>query len=832
MNTSIKFLKQYIPDLKVDNEEQDRDFAEKLTISGTKVETYKRLNKNMSNIVVCKLTKVEKHPDADKLFVCQCDIGSNNDIQIVTGADNVYEGMICPAVLSGGVVPASAHSTEIPEKGFPIKAGKLRGIDSNGMLCSIGELLIDKDLYNASSDGIFDMKEFECKPGDDVVKILGLDNTTYEFEITSNRVDCYSSIGIAREVHATFNVDFKKPDISVKGVNSEENYIDLKIEDTNKCSLFSTRLVKNIKIEESPSWMKECLRSVGIRPINNIVDITNFVMMEYGCPMHAYNYDKINGKKIIVKTSTDGQKFTTLDEKEHTLDSNTLLICDEKGAIGLAGIMGGANSMITNDTKNLLLECANFDGTNIRVQSKKLGIRTDASNLFEKGLDKYQSLEAIDRACNLIEKYGWGEVCKQKITAFVDDSNNVKYIDAAKEEIIPKVETLTVSSSKINKYLGTNISSNEMQNILNKIDLETKVDNDNLVIKVPSWRKDIHEMADVSEEILRFYGYDKVEETFPKTNIIPELQTKADKIKFYAYDTALHTGFNEIKNYSFESKSIYDKLLYSNNAIERDTISILNPLGEDFSQMRTQLLNGMLKSLSTNFRNKNTNVKLFELARVYIKTNHDSKELNELPDERLILALGAYDNVDFYYMKGVLETFFKSCGIKRKLKFSPCDTNLKPYYHPGRSADVLVGKDIIAHLGEINQKVSDSYEIERRVYYAQIDLTSIYTYAKFETKFNEIPKFPAVERDLSMTVPKTQFCEGIEEIITKKGGKLLEECKLFDIYEGNQIGTDLKSMAYSLKFRAKDHTLVDKEVDDIIEQIINELKKLGVELRK
>ncbi|MDO5564418.1 MAG: phenylalanine--tRNA ligase subunit beta [Eubacteriales bacterium] len=832
MKTSIKFLKRFVPKLEVNNEAEDRDFAERITLSGTKVETYKRLNTNIEKVVACRLIKVEKHKDADKLFVCMCDIGTNGNIQIVTGADNIYEGMMCPCVLAGGKVPASAHDDKIPENGYTIKKGTLRGIESNGMLCSIQELGVEKDLFQDLVDGIFDLKEFNCSPGDDISKVMGLDNTFYDFEITSNRVDCYSTLGIARETSATFGLDFIKAKTIVKSNTSEKNYIDIEIKDKNKCSIYASRLVKNIKIEKSPMWMQELLRSVGIRPINNIVDITNYVMMEYGYPMHAYNYDSIKDKKIIIKCAQKNEKFTTLDDKEYQLDEDTLCICDNNGIIGLAGIMGGENSMITNDTKNLLLECANFDGTNIRLTSKKIGIRTEASNLFEKGLDKYLSLEAIDRACELIEELNAGEVCKEKIVAYIDDKGNNQLIDESINKLNAPINQITVSAKKINSILGTSIEKEKMKDILDKIELFTKIDDDNLIIDVPSWRKDIHIDADIAEEVIRFVGYDKIEETYPNTNISPELKSKKEKTLDKAYDIALHSGFSEAKNYSFESKKVYDKLCFEEDAIERDTIKILNPLGEDFSQMRTQLINGMMLSLSFNYRNKNKDVKLFEIAKKYVKTNPNEDIISTLPIETNILSLGAYGNIDFLIMKGIIEELLISLGIKRKAKYIICDHTKRPYYHQGRCADVFIGKELVAHFGEINKNVSDNYDIDRRVYISQINIDILEKLSNFDCYYKPIPKYPEISRDLSLIVPFDKKVELIESIIEKNGSKLLESFKLFDIYEGTQLKEGFKSISYSLSFRSNDHTLVDEEVDTIIQKIIGDLSQNGIELRK
>ena len=808
MKASNNFLKRYVPELNVEGKE----FFEKVTMSGSKVETFEKLNKNLSKIVVVKINKIEKHPDADKLVICQVTDGTDN-IQIVTGASNVYEGMLCPAVLPGGSVAASAHDSLEHPDGIKIKEGKLRGVDSFGMLCSISELGRPHELYT-SVDGIYDMSSMEVKPGDDVVKALGLDDTLYEFEITSNRVDCYSIIGLAREVAATFDLDFKMPNLNINPKLSEPDYLNIEVKDKDLCPLFASRLVKNVKIADSPEWMKECLRAVGIRPINNIVDITNFVMMEFGQPMHAYDYKTIRDKKIIVKRAAKGEKFTTLDGQERELDDTMLMINDGQGSIGIAGIMGGENSMITEDANTVLFEAANFNGVNVRLSSKKLGLRTEASNLFEKGLDPNNALLAIDRACALVEELGCGEVVKEKISYVSDD--------------ITKVFDIKVSADRVNSLLGTDISIDEMKKTLDKIELSTKIDNRDLIITVPTFRKDIHNFADIAEEVVRFHGYDNVGSTLPTGgNIIPKLKNKDELVEENAYNISIYNGFSEAYNYSFESAKIYDKLRYKEDAFERNNIKILNPLGEDFSIMRTQLINGILLSLSNNFKKRNKVAKLFEIANIYLPKD---TEIKVLPDEKKTWCFGAYgDGIDFYYMKSILDDYFEKIGMK-KPKYQRAEN--RSFLHPYRSADIFVGNKCIGYLGEVYEPVSKDYEIEKKVYIASVDLTDITVYSSFDSKYKEISKYPSVERDLSMMVSKELTVDKIEEILRKAGGKLLSDIELFDIYEGNQLAEGYKSIAYSLSFLSKDHTLTDDEIDKIIDNIIENLKSIGVELRK
>ncbi len=807
MKTSDKFLKYYVKDLDVSGKE----FAEAITLTGTKIETYERLDKNLEKIVVVKLEKVEKHPDADKLFICKAYTGKET-IQIVTGAPNVYEGMLCPAVLVGGKVAASAHDNNEYPDGIVIKEGKLRGVESHGMLCSIDELGRPADLYGGSN-GIFDMSNINCKAGDDAIKVLNLDDTLYDFEITSNRIDCYSVIGIAKEVAATFNKKFTEPKTTFATSFKDNKYIDVEVKDKDLCPLFSTRFVKNIKVEESPEWLKDCLRAVGIRPINNIVDITNFVMMEYGQPMHAYDYDTIRGKKIVVKRASKGDKFTTLDGQVRELDDTMLTICDGEGAIGIAGIMGGENSMITDSCKNLLFEAANFDGTNVRLSAKKLGLRTEASNLFEKGLDPNNAIKAINRACSLIEDLKCGEICEDFIYVYPNEVKN---------------KNIEVSVSKVNSLLGTDIKAEAMKEILDKIDLTTTVSGDKLTINVPTIRKDINNYADIAEEVMRFYGYDKAGETIPKLKLSPLPLTKQEIIETNALDIAIFNGFSEAMNYSFESKKVYDMLRYKEDAKERNYITILNPLGEEFQVMRTQLVNGILKSLSTNFNRRTKTAKLFELANVYLPLD---KDINVLPDERKTYILGGYGKeLNFYVFKGYAEEFLQKSHVAGKVSFVK-NENIE-YMHPGRTADIFIDDMKVGYVGEVHEIVAKNYEIGTKVYIAQFDIPSIVEKSDLVCKYSEISKFPKSERDLSMTVPKEITVDKIEKIFTERGGKLLESFELFDIYEGEQVAAGFKSIAYNLSFESKDHSLTTEEIDGVIKKIINGLSDLGIELRK
>ncbi len=804
MKASHNFLKRYVKDLNV----KGKEFAERITMTGTKVETFKSLSDKLSNIVVVKINKIEKHPDADKLVICKVTDGKD-DIQIVTGAKNVYEGMLCPAVLPGGKVAFSFHDGN-NENGIVIKKGKLRGVESFGMLCSVEELGLDKSLYSGV-DGIFDFKDFDVKVGDDVIKAMKLDDMIYDFEITSNRIDCYSVSGIAKEVAATFSLDYCAPNLKFNKTISAPNYIKLSVENDKLCPAFYTRLIKNVKIKESPEWLKECLRAVGIRPINNFVDITNFVMMEMGQPMHAYDYKTINGGEITVKLAKDGDKFTTLDGQERILDKNVLTINDKSGAIGLAGIMGGENSMITEDAKDVLLEAANFDGVNIRMSSKRLGLRTEASNLFEKGLDANNAKKAIDRACSLIEELGIGDISEEEIS-FV--SKNVS-----------SIKNIKVSVEKINNLLGTDIDSLTMKKILDKIDLKTTIDNDILAIEVPTIRKDINNFADIAEEVARFYSYDNIGRTLPNVNINPRLKTNYEKVNDEIYNVAIYNGFDEIMNYSFESEKIYDKLMYKNDDIEKKYIRILNPLGEDFSIMRTQLVNGLLSSIATNYKKYNESAKLFEVANIYLP----NEEKDILPNERQTFICGGYGkDIDFFYMKKISEMIFDRIGIKNN---SYSDEIKYNFLHPYRRASILIGNEMVGYMGEVYEDVTKNYDIEKKVYILVLDIDLLSKYSNFKCKYETISKFPPIDRDLSFVIPKDMKISEVEKII-KKSSKLLNKCELFDIYDGKQLKEGFISIAYNFRFMSKENTLTDKEIDDVMNKIITDLEKIGAEIRK
>lgn len=804
MNTALSWIKAYVPDLDC----TDQEYTDAMTLTGTKVEGFERLDADLEKIVIGQVTRVERHPDADKLVICQVNIGTES-IQIVTGAPNVSEGAKVPVVLDGGRV-AGGHDGSKTPGGIKIKKGKLRGVESNGMMCSIEELGSSKDFYPlAPENGLYILPE-DAPIGEDAVAYLGLRDTVFEYEITSNRVDCYSVIGIAREAAATFGKKFVPPVVKETGNNEDVNdYIKVEVQATDLCPRYTARVVKNIKLAPSPEWMQRRLAASGIRPINNIVDITNYVMEEYGQPMHAYDLDTIAGRKIIVRRAQDGESFVTLDGQERKLDSSILMICDEEKAVGLAGIMGGENSKITDNVSTMLFEAACFDGTNIRLSSKKVGLRTDASGKFEKGLDPNTAEEAINRACQLIEELGAGEV----IGGMVDVYPNKREGNRVKN-----------NPERINQLLGTNISKEQMIEYYKRVDLGYDDAADEVI--VPSWRQDVKCVADLSEEVARFYGYDKIPTTLPSGEAMTGKLSLKLRIEAIARDVAEYCGFSQGMTYSFESPKVFDKLNMDADDVLRQTIVISNPLGEDFSIMRTTPLNGMLTSLATNFNRRNKNVRLYELANIYLPK---ALPLTELPDERMQFTLGMYGEGDFFTMKGVVEEFFTKVGMKNKVTYDP--KSGKNFLHPGRQANVIYDGEIVGYLGELHPDVADNYEIGERAYVAVIDMPHIVERASFDIKYQGLAKFPAVTRDISMVVPKNVLVGTIEEIIAKRGGKVLESYNLFDIYEGTQIKEGYKSVAYSITFRSKDKTLEDKDVSEIMDKILGDLANIGIELR-
>jgi len=806
MNTALSWIKAYVPDLQCTAQE----YTDAMTMSGTKVETYEALDKNLEHIYAGQITSIERHPDADKLIICQVNLGDRT-LQIVTGASNVSVGDIVPVVIDGGKVAGGHDGGPLPENGIKIKNGKLRGIESFGMMCSVEELGWDKNMFpDAPEEGIYILPA-DTELGCDVIALLGLRDTVFEYEVTSNRVDCYSVLGIAREAAATFQKPFYAPVVQLKENNEKiEDYISVEVIDQDLCSRYCARVCKNIKIAPSPAWMQARLRASGIRPINNLVDITNYVMEEYGQPMHAFDLSTIAGNKIIVKRAADGDVFTTLDGQERKLDKEILMICDQEKQIGIAGIMGGENSKITDDVKTVVFESACFHGANIRKSAKRLGLRTDASGKFEKGLDPYNAEAAINRACQLIEELGCGDVVGGLVDVHVPlkDKNVIKF-----------------QPERINKLLGTEIDKKDMLKTFNMLEIEYLEATEELVI--PTFRQDLEGLADIAEEVARFYGYHNIPMTLPSgeatTGKLPFKLRVEERIR----DIVEYSGFSQGMCYSFESPKVFDKLLLDQEDPLRNAITIMNPLGEDYSIMRTVALNGMLTSLATNYNRRNKDVRLYELGNIYLPK---SLPLTELPDERMQLTLGMYGEGDFFTLKGVVEEMLESIGMTGKLICSP-DSG-KTYLHPGRQADMIYKEDVIGVIGEVHPDVADLYDIGTKTYIAVIDIPVILKHASFDRKYVGVAKYPAVTRDISMVVPKEILAGQIEEVIEKRGGKLLEEFSLFDIYEGAQIMAGYKSMAYTISFRAKDRTLEENDVNAAMKKILNGLEEMGIELRK
>ena len=810
MRTSLKWIKDLVPGIE---DLTPQEYLDAMTLSGSKGEYYVELDKNLENIVIGQILKIEKHPDADKLVICQVNVGQEEPVQIVTGAPNVFEGAVVPVVLAGGRVAGGHDGSTPPEEGIKIKKGKLRGVPSNGMMCSIEELGSSRDMYpDAPENGIYIFKNREdIKPGDNAVKALGLDDAVIEYEITSNRVDCFSILGIAREAAVTFGKPFCPPVVEPTGNDEDVNdFISVEVNDTELCPRYTARVVKNIKVGPSPEWMQRRLAAQGIRPINNIVDITNYVMEEYGQPMHAYDLSTIAGQKIIVRRAEDNEKFVTLDGQERTLDSSMLMICDAEKPVGIAGIMGGENSMITDDVDAILFEAACFDGTNIRLSGKKLGMRTDAQSKFEKGLDPNNASAAIDRACQLIEVLGCGEV----VGGMVDVYGKVK-----------EPHEIPFQPERINRLLGTDLSAEQMLGYFKSLELE--YDADRNVMIIPTFRQDLLGTADLAEEVARFYGYSNIPSTLPSGESTSGKVSFKHRVEDVAKETAEFCGFSEGMTFSFESPKVFDKLRLDADDPLRQAITIANPQGEDYSIMKTTPLNGMLVSLARNFNRRNKDVKLYEMAKIYLPK---SLPLTEYADERVQFTLGFYGEGDFFTMKGVVEEFLERAGMHDIVDYDP--NAGKSFLHPGRQANIIYQGKVIGYMGEVHPEVCENYDLKTRAYIAVLDMPVITEMATFDRHFKGIAKHPAVNRDISMVVKKDILVGQIEKVIREKGGHHLESYHLFDIYEGSQIKPGYKSVAYSITFRANDRTLEEKDITAAMDKIIAGLEDLGIELRK
>lgn len=790
MKVPFNWLKDYV-DIDIDA----KDLGDRLTLSGSKVEGVEIAGDTIQNVVTCKFVEIEKHPDAERLSVCQVDIGKEELLQIVTAATNMKVG---------DIVPVALHKSTLAD-GTEIKKGKLRGVMSNGMFCSEEELGIAGD---EPVHGLMILPP-DTKVGICIKEALGLNKAILDFEITSNRPDCLSIVGMARETAATLGTSYKMPNLNytVKSSDNINNILKVEVKD-DLCRRYMARGVKNVKIAPSPKWMQEKLFDAGVRPINNIVDITNYVMLELGQPMHAFDKRQISSGKIVVERAKDGEKFVTLDEVERNLNSDFLCIKDGENIVALAGIMGGLDSGIKDDTIEIIFESANFDGTNVRVNSKKLGLRTESSSRFEKDIDPNLAALAIDRACALIEELDCGEI----IDGTIDIYNKRK-----------EQHTLTVDSVWVNKFLGTNLSKEEMKRCLDSLDLKTNINGDNLVIDVPTFRIDINIKEDIAEEIVRIYGYNNVPATIIKTVTEREPKNKKQILDDLVANIMIASGLNQSISYSFISPKTFDKINLSNDSYLRNVVKIKNPLGEDYSVMRTTTLPSMMESLARNYSRNNDLVRLFEIGKTYIPDEDE----NNLPTEKNILTIGIYGEADYYALKGVVENLFDALGIK-SASFKRMSEN--PSYHPGKTAEIVIGRNSLAILGEIHPDVAENYGVEVDCYVAELDLDRIY--AKTVKSYKPLPKFPAVTRDIALLVDDVILVQEIENVIKKSGGNLVESVKLFDIYKGAQIPEGKKSIAYAIIYRDPSKTLTDKDVNKVHDKILKSLEqKLNAQLR-
>ena len=802
MKASIEWLKEYS-----DIDVEAKELGDILTMTGSKVETIDSRGNDIKNVVIGKVLSVEKHPDSDHLVVCQVDVGTEK-LQIVTGAPNVKALDIVAVAKDGSELPGNVK----------IKKGILRGVESCGMMCSCGELNIPVTRFpNQIENGLMILpKEMENDLGKDVVEVLELKEDVIDFEITPNRPDCLSIEGLGRETAVSLNKEFKNPrkDLMDMPVENKDNIegLTVKITAPDLCYRYIARVVKNVKIGESPNWMKRRLEACGVRSINNIVDITNYVMLELGQPMHAFDINSIEGKHITVRRAEKGEKITTLDEQERQLDDSMLVIADDKRAVAIAGVMGGLNSEIEEGTTTVVFESAVFNGGSVRKTAKKVGLRTEASSRYEKGLSPENALRAANRAVELVVQIGAGEEVKGKVDVYPTKQN------------IPQVK---LDVARINNLLGLELSEKSMIEILQKLDM--KVENGYVI--PPYFRTDIECVADVAEEVARFYGYDKIGSTLIEAETTLGIRTKAQKIQDKIKEALVSKGLSEIYTYGFYNPSDLDKCCIAEDSdLRSQTIKLRNPLSEDYSVMRTTTLPSMMQTLATNNAKKNKDVALFDISRVYKDIDNQIAE-GKNPTEEMIVTIGCYgDNIDFYVLKGLVETVFKVSSV---LKYEVMAEKTNPSYHPGKTAKICIGKDVVATLGEIHPEVSENYDISSRVYVAEISMDKLVKYARVERKYVEVPKYPAVERDIAMLIDESIEVAQIEKLITRKAKKILEEAKLFDVYRNEKLGDKKKSVAYSLKFRAKDRTLTDDEINKAMEEIIAELEKaFGAELRK
>ncbi|MBO4937395.1 MAG: phenylalanine--tRNA ligase subunit beta [Oscillospiraceae bacterium] len=776
----------------------DKEFVDTLTVFGQKVETYERMDAEIRNVVVGKVVSMVRHPNSDHMFICQVDVGKEEPVQIVTGAQNVNEGDLVPAALHNSWLPGGVHITK----------GKLRGEKSNGMLCSYLELgLTQNDLPGAYEDGIWILNGEDCTVGQDINLVIGNDDTVVDFEITNNRPDCYSIIGLAREAAAAFNKPMKHHEPVVRGSDAGSIFekLDVEVPAENLCNRYTARMVANVKIGPSPKWLRNRLRANGVRPINNIVDITNYVMLEYGQPMHAFDYRYITSGKIVVREAVEGETLTTLDGNVRNLTPGMLVIADDNRAIGLAGIMGGENSEIMDDTTTVVFESANFNGTSIRQTALALGMRTEASGKFEKSLDPMLTVPAVQRACELVEMLDAGDI----LDGTIDIINYV-----------PEARTLPLEPEKINRLLGTDISKEQMIDYLNR--LEIPVDGDTIL--VPSFRPDLNLMADIAEEVGRSYGYNEIPTTAFKTSTqggyteFMQLETKAGQL-------CRAIGYSEIITYSFVSPAIFDQIRIPADSALRNALKIQNPLGEDTSIMRTIALPSMLEILGRNSAYHNKAAKLYELAKIYLPV-----EGEVLPEEPKMLLLGTYGAGEtFFTLKGELEAILSGLRI-RKASYTAVKDN--PSYHPGRCAKVTIDGVDVGFMGQVHPLVAKNYGMDSEVYCAEINFSKLFEMRLPEPTYTPLPKYPTVTRDLAVVCDDALTVAEVEDVMTAAAGKLLRGIKLFDIYRGTGIPEGKKSVAFSLELRADDRTLTDADSEAVMSKVLAALaEKLGATLR-
>ena len=792
MNLSKKWLQEF-----VDLDVSDKEFADEMTLSGSKVESFEVEGSELDNIITGRIESLERHPDSDHMWICMANVGKDENIQIVTGAQNLKAGDVVPVAMDHSVV----HG------GQKITKGKLRGVESNGMLCSLGELgLTAHDFPYAIEDGIFVLGD-DCDRtlGIDIREAIGLNDTVTEFEITSNRPDCLSVLGLAREAAATFKKPLKTHVPYLTPTDGDVNeLLSVEIQNPEKCYRYCGAVVQNVRVKASPRWMRERLRACGVRPINNIVDITNYVMLEYGQPMHAFDLRYINNHSIIVRNAKDGETITTLDGVERTLTPEMLVIADADKPVAVAGVMGGEYSGIMDDTNTIVFESACFNGPSTRITSKKLGLRTEASGRYEKELDPQNCMPALLRALELVQLLDAGDVVNGIIDC--DKSSKLK-------------RTLPFLPEWVNSFIGIDVSADDQKAILERIDV--RVEGDTII--VPSFRNDLEHLADISEEIARFYGYQNIPNR-PLGGVANAALTESQKLEKVVSSTMLACGFTEIATFSFISPKAYDKIRLPENSPKRNSVVISNPLGEDTSVMRTTVIPSMLDVLSRNYNNRNASAALFELSNEYIWKGPD-----ELPDENEKLTLGMYgDDYDFFTLKGAVEELFDVVGIKN-YDVEPLTDD--PTFHPGRTAVIKLGDEAIAVVGEVHPAVLKNYDIGVKAYVAQVDFASLLKYGDNKRSYKALPKFPASSRDLAFVCDADVPVMKIEKLIAKAVGKILEDIALFDVYVGSQIPEGMKSVAFSVRMRASDRTLTDAEADSAVKKAVDELDKVGIKLR-